>query len=230
MFELNKDIKINKYFVEDSLIFTIDNFYKNPDKIVNLFLEAPFKIHKKNIIKSYNMVLFEDNRHIFKCEELTEVNKFLSGICGQKTYYREDLGFTNFTRFKKDNFNDYHNNYWWPHKDGGYNGIVYFNKNDIESGTNLYKNLDLNDPPRGVEEHQEPWRSKSKYTLIHQIKPKYNRMVLFDGFKFFHGMNICNNEYFDKIYRMNQIFFFEKNINHKQIQPPKNLKRVEICI
>ena len=28
---------------------------------------------------------------------------------------------------KEHEFNDYKNYYWWPHTDGGYNGIVYFN-------------------------------------------------------------------------------------------------------
>jgi hypothetical protein len=34
-------------------------------------------------------------------------------------------------------------------------------------------------------------------------------MVLFDGFKFFHGMNICNRDYFEETYRMNQVLFFK---------------------
>lgn len=228
MFELNENLEVEKYYIQNSPIFVIDNFYKNPDKILNLFLSVPPKIHKKNGKNSYNMIFFEDKRHIFKCEDLVPVYEFLSNICNQKTFYYDNLGFTNWTRFKKLNFNDYVNNYWWPHLDGGYNGVLYLNKNDDVSGTNLYEQLCSSDPPKNVEEHHKPWRDKTKYKLIHQIKPKYNRMVLFDGCKFLHGMNICNDDYFHNIYRMNQIFFFEKNKNHNQIGPPPNLKETKI--
>ena len=228
MFELNEDLEVKKYHIQNSSIFVIDNFYKNPDKILNLFLSVPPKIHKKNGQNSYNMIFFEDKRHIFKCEDLVPVHKFLSSVCNQKTYYCNNLGFTNWTRFKKLSFNDYSNNYWWPHLDGGYNGVLYLNKNDNVSGTNLYEKIYSNEPPKNVEEHHKPWREKNKYKLIHQLKPAYNRMVLFDGFKFLHGMNVCNDDYFYDIYRMNQIFFFEKNQDHIQIEPPTNLKETKI--
>jgi hypothetical protein len=229
MFQLNDNLEIKKYYIENSPIFVVDNFYKNPNKILNLFLKIPPKIHKKNSKKSYNMIFFEDKRHIFKCEELIEVNQFLGALCGQKTYYYENMGFTNFTLFKDPQFNDYKNNYWWPHLDGGYNGVLYLNKNDQVCGTNLYSIVDLqNEPPTNVEEHEQPWRRKEKYKLIHQIKPKYNRMVLFDGLKFTHGMNICNDHYFHDTYRINQIFFFEKNEQHKPIGPPHNMRKIKV--
>ena len=105
------------------------------------------------------------------------------------------------TRFYENSWNDYKNCYWWPHTDNGYNGIVYFNN---DCGTNLYEDLgwDIN-----VSEHEEPWRPKAYYDLIKTIKPKYNRMVLFDGM-IPHAMDICNNKFFAKEYRKNQAFFF----------------------
>ena len=45
--------------------------------------------------------------------------------------------------------------------------------------------------------------------VLKKIKPKYNRLVLFDGDKFLHGMNIVNNRYFSDEYRCNQVFFFK---------------------
>ena len=228
MFELNQNIQIEEYKVQNSSIFVIDNFYKNPDKILNLFLSTPTIVHKKNEQKSYNMIFFEDKRHIFKCEELIYIHKFLSNICNQKTFYYDNLGFTNWTRFKKLSFNDYVNNYWWPHLDGGYNGVVYLNKNDQVSGTNLYEQIYFDEFSKNAEEHYKPWVEKNKYKLIYQIKPKYNRMVLFDGGKFVHGMNICNDDYFSSTYRINQVFFFEENKDHEQIAPPKNLKETKI--
>jgi hypothetical protein len=60
-------------------------------------------------------------------------------------------------------------------------------------------------------EHVLPWKSKDKYKIIKSFMPKYNRLVLFDGFKFIHGMNICNDNYFDEGYRFNQVFFFKQH-------------------
>jgi hypothetical protein len=37
MFELNDNITIKEYLVEDSPVYTIDNFYKNPEEIVRFF-------------------------------------------------------------------------------------------------------------------------------------------------------------------------------------------------
>ena len=45
--------------------------------------------------------------------------------------------------------------------------------------------------------------------MIKSLPPKYNRLVLFDGYKFPHGMNIVNNHYFSDEYRINQVFFFD---------------------
>ena len=58
-------------------------------------------------------------------------------------------------------------------------------------------------------EHFMPWRPKDRYKILKNIKPKYNRLVLFDGLKFPHGMDISNDFYFNKKYRKNQVFFFK---------------------
>ena len=41
------------------------------------------------------------------------------------------------------------------------------------------------------------------------VPAKYNRLVLYDGMRFLHGMNICNDDYFGEEYRVNQVYFFE---------------------
>ncbi len=61
-----------------------------------------------------------------------------------------------------------------------------------------------------IPEHSAPWRQKEKYKKIKTLIPKYNRLVLFDGYKFPHGMNITNDRYFSNEYRNNQVFFFER--------------------
>ena len=132
---------------------------------------------------------------------------FLNNLIGDYPFRSEIT--TNVTFFKTDEksikFNNYVDNYWWPHTDVGWNGIVYFHD---EWGTNLYSpnHLDITD---NINEHYQPWRSKEKYTLLKSLEPAYNKLVLFDGKKFPHGMNVTNEKYFGKKSRNNQVFFFD---------------------
>ena len=80
------------------------------------------------------------------------------------------------------------------------------NKNDYVNGTNLYEQLVAVD--QEATEHQEPWKPKVYYNCLKHIEPAYNRLVLFNGLCY-HGMNICNDRYFDDEYRLNQVFFFK---------------------
>ena len=210
MFELNENLHINTEIFEGSKIFIIDNFYKHPDEISNYLFKEPAPLHKLYEDGfTYNNVLFEDRRLEVYDSKLKPVVNFLSDLSSQKPLSYDIV--TNQTRFSNHDFNDYKNCVWWPHQDEGYNGIVYFNKNDSECGTNLYSMITddsyfLND----VSEHCAPWRPKEKYEISKTLIPKYNRLVLFDGYKFPHGMNIVNDRYFSNEYRNNQVFFFER--------------------
>ena len=206
MFELNENLEIKKELFEGTVIYTIDDFYKNPKEVENYLFGKPNEIplHKIYEKPSFNGVYFEDRRHDSEDNlDLKKVYDFLSGLCGQ-SYEAPDI-VTNCSRFKKHEFNDYENCHWWPHKDTGYNGIVYFNDDD-QNGTNFYN--ELIQPP-DVNEHYEPWRSKDEFEVIKHLEPKYNRLVFFDGWKFSHGMNISNDRYFGQEYRKNQVFFFD---------------------
>ena len=46
-------------------------------------------------------------------------------------------------------------------------------------------------------------------------------MILFDGFKYYHGMNICNDDYSSEIYRMNQALFF-RDVNYSVYDESNN--------
>ena len=211
MFELSDNLEINTEIFQGSKIFTIDNFYKYPDKISNYLFKNPAPLHKEYDNPTYNNVLFEDRRLRTYDVRLQPVINFLSKLSSQKPLLYDIT--TNQTRFNDDEFNDYKNCIWWPHVDEGYNGIVYFNKNDTECGTNLYSQdigaSEMNDY-NSIPEHFAPWRQKEKYEKIKTLIPKYNRLVLFDGYKFPHGMNIINDRYFSDEYRNNQVFFFER--------------------
>ena len=206
MFELNENLQIKKELFEGTVIYTIDDFYKNPKEVENYLFGKPNEIplHKIYEKPSFNGVYFEDRRHDSEDNlDLKKVYDFLSSLCGQG-YEAPDI-VTNCSRFKKHEFNDYKNYYWWPHTDGGYNGIVYFNDDD-KHGTCFYEEL-VEKPD--VPEHYQPWGSKKDFIVIKTLEPKYNRFVFFDGYEFPHGMNICTDRYFGEEYRKNQVFFFD---------------------
>ena len=108
-------------------------------------------------------------------------------------------------RFFANDFNNYKKIMFGGHQDNGYNGIVYFSD---ECGTNLYS-TDTTDELPDAPEHYKPWRLREHYEILKTIEPKYNRLVLFDGFKFPHGVDVCNNHYFGDEYRKNQVFSFK---------------------
>ena len=207
MFELNENLQIKKELFEGTVIYTIDDFYKNPEEVENYLFGKPNEIplHKRHEKPSFNGVHFEDRRHNDSIDnlDLKNVYDFLSSLCGQG-YEAPDI-VTNCSRFKKHEFNDYKNYYWWPHTDGGYNGIVYFNDDD-KHGTCFYEEL-VEKPD--VPEHYQPWGSKKDFIVIKTLEPKNNRFVFFDGYEFPHGMNICTDRYFGEEYRKNQVFFFD---------------------
>ena len=226
MFELNENLEIKKELFQETVIYTIDNFYKHPQKVENYLFGEPDQIplHKIHEKPSFNNVYFEDRRHDDSIDnlDLKNVYDFLSSLCGQG-YEVPDV-VTNCTRFKRHQFNDYTNYYWWPHTDGGYNGIVYFN-DDNKNGTCFYEELvDRPDMP----EHYQPWGEKKDFTLLKTLEPKYNRLVFFDGYEFSHGMNICTDRYFGEEYRKNQVFFFDNPKFLKELEELEGKENIEI--
>lgn len=207
MFEINSNLRIKSSKIDGSKFYIIDNFYLNPEIVLNFFLSTESIVHKKEDKPSFNQVFFEDRRHILHSNQMYPIYNYLGKICHENYKCNNDLIITNFTRFYSNDFNDYKNNYWWPHKDEGYTGILYLNPNDNTNGTNLYKVLNLEEEPPNCPEHFRPWRKKKNFKLIKSIKPKFNRMFLFDAKYFTHGMNICNDRYFGDEYRINQAFF-----------------------
>jgi len=207
MFRLNNRLQIKQETLQESVIYYIDNFYLHPKKVEEYLFDPETPLHKIEQKPSYNNIHFEDRRLIKKDERINTVVDFLSQICGQRPDTYDIV--TNMQRFFDHDFNDYKNCIWWPHKDFGYNGIVYFNKDDNECGTNLYSE-DTTDELPNAPEHYQPWRLREKYEILKVLEPKYNRLVFFDGFKFPHGANIFNNRYFGEEYRKNQVFFFQR--------------------
>lgn len=223
VFDLNEEVVVIRESFMGSNIYYIDDFYKNPDAVVETFNNKNNDLHDPimdNPELSINGIQFEDRRHKYNTEELKVAYDRLSEICCQKPVFSNTRVITNQVKFFKNDFNNYKDNYWHPHIDVGYNGIVYLNNNENDiSGTNLYRKIKP-DLPYSRGEHVDPWRSKQNWELITTLKPAYNRCVLFDGVKFHHGMHICDDMYFGDEYRLNQVFFFQDPDYHEDPQDP----------
>jgi len=65
MFEFNYDAKVDERMVENTKVFTIDNFYNDPDEVVQFLIDRkPNTLWKDSESPSNNGVHFEERRHI----------------------------------------------------------------------------------------------------------------------------------------------------------------------
>lgn len=217
IFESNDFSNMKIIDFQDSKIYYMDNFYKNPDLVLEYLNSIEPPVWKEWEKPSRNMIDFEDRRHQLNDEGMTHIYRQLSELCGQEPLGNDYTSIiTNYTRFKKCYNNDYVKNYWWPHNDAGYNGIIYLNNYGEEEyeGTYLYEllNKKINTVIRTAE-HGDPWTPKEYWDIIVKIKAKYNRFVMFEGSHYLHGMSIFDDRWFadnleDANYRINQVLFF----------------------
>tara|TARA_B100000085_G_scaffold158502_1_gene144099 strand:+ start:210 stop:860 length:651 start_codon:yes stop_codon:yes gene_type:complete len=207
MLELNKNLDVEVEDFQDSKIYYIHDFYKDPDSIKKGLDSIQPDYFKRHQVGSYNGIHFHDMRHDIRASGIPFVTRVLNNLCGQTPYDTQHL-LTNCHRFEKTDFNNYEDYYWWPHTDTGYVALIYFNKDDTECGTNLYELIDDTEieERKETKEHYNPWRPKDRYKLLKTIEPTYNMCVLFDGL-IWHGMNICNDRYFEET-RINQFVQF----------------------
>lgn len=193
---------IQKINILDTKIYIIDNFYKNPEKVMDIIENNPWKKWKSWDNPSYNGKHFLDHRHDFVDVRSCVYNDFFETLTNQKIAQPGRI-VTNCMRFYDKSFNNYKDYYWGPHSDLGFTGLVYLN--DFESeGTNFY--TQVNEDPWTTPEHFEPWRQKDRYKLEYMVPAKFNRLVLFDGKALCHGMAVDSNLFFENT-RINQAIF-----------------------
>jgi|TARA_B100000282_G_scaffold153685_1_gene110596 hypothetical protein len=210
--------------------YVMDEFYKYPDLVVKEIKKltpASFKIRQIEADESsYNDKFFKDHRNEAMYRGLYRLNWDLGKLVKQEPIhsdqmeeYKMGIMYTNHATIYKHSFNDLHNSYWYPHIDTGWNGIVYLNKNDSgKNGTNIYSikrnKRRILDKIMNSHEHHYPWISKSQIDRISYIPSKYNSFAFYNGVKYFHGMNIGDDQYVCDMggeleeERINQVFFF----------------------
>lgn len=231
LFELNdlSNMKVIQFNDGDQVsnIYWMDDFYKDPDGVFDYIQSEEPPLWKFGDEwpdakeTSLNTKYFEDRRHMRKTPHLKKVYNQLSKFTRQDAMDYDLV--TNYTRFSRVKENPYETHYWWPHHDGGYNGICYLSKNE-EIGTNIYKPLitdrpdilplDENDCHR--DEHGIPWTPKELWDIVIRFRSKYNRFVMFEGSMYYHSMDLTGKNYFgdhysDADYRINQVFFFSND-------------------
>jgi hypothetical protein len=216
IFSINDLSNLNLETHDGSKFYWMDDFYVNPDLVYEYITSIEPPIWKDWETPSYNMIYFEDRRHMINHPGMCNVEDKLSQILGQNISGDANI-VTNFTRFKKDSFNNYKTHYWWPHNDGGYNAVIYLNKDIKEEfmGTHIYDPINPEVLERPENEHYRPWTLKSDWKIKFSFKAKYNRIVIFDGKKYKHGMDISDDKFFadsleDAKFRINQVMFFQE--------------------
>ena len=109
MFHLSDELEIKiqqNIGPQKKSVVVIDNFYKDPDSLVEYLISNKPSLWKQNEKPSYNGIHFEDRKHEIVCKEMEPVFLFLQNICGDNLYDTDEI-VTNFIRFKKTRFNNF---------------------------------------------------------------------------------------------------------------------------
>ena len=201
LFNVNKNLKIQCHTIRGYNFYQIENFFTDPDKLVEFLDINQPQLHKSNEESSKNGVHFYDRRHTIT--GAYQIIDALSSLDIGKPP-AQSTAVTNFTKFNYDKFNNYQDSFWWPHRDYGYTAIIYLNKYS-GPGTNLYEDLNYDNLP--TVEHSDPWRPKQNYKLFLTAESSFNRLILFQARVFLHGMSIVDDTFF-KEERKNLAVFF----------------------
>ena len=206
MLEINSLQGVKQVEYEKGHYFVLDDFYIWPNQILGILDQSKPSLWKAWEKPSFNGIHFFDQRHKLYHPEMNQVITVLERFLQSKSKYIDSNILTNLIQFKSSEFNDYENNFWWPHIDHcKFTAIIYLNY-DQDSGTNLYQQIKAD--PKGEIEHFMPWRPKIRYKLLTTINSGFNRLAIFPGNQL-HGMSINNSNYFNSNWRLNQVIFFD---------------------
>lgn len=221
-FEMNFSADVEKvplpYF--DTHYYSIDNFYKWPESVKEYFdAECGYELFKKDLPGTKNGDKFSDKRHTGAHSGMHDVAHALKNICqAQALKNTSDLILTNTFQMHDREFNNYKDNWWWPHLDHGWTALIYLNEGGCE-GTNLYHKQGA---PKQIKqhgmdtlfrkgeesnsEHTNPWTKKENWIFGGNVASAYNRAIIFPS-KIYHGQAVNSDRWFDEV-RINQVVFF----------------------
>lgn len=201
--------------------YIIDNFYKYPDLVEDFITREPPRLFEGDSRtyfpneKNFNGDKFLDGRHKHYVTDLSLiVREPLQRIINKEIRDEPEVFQTNIHKFYDKEFNNYKDNYWFPHIDEGWTALVYLNK-DGDAGTNLYSykgtskiiKQDSDRPWNPTQsEHGNPWQPKKDWEVIHTLEGIYNRCIIFNG-RIYHGMAVEDDRIFERE-RANQVMFF----------------------
>lgn len=195
--------------------YQIDNFYSHPEWILNKIMAIRPQPHGYLDSKS-NGVEYLDMRHKADVPDLKYYYDIVKDLIGNDVIPFSHTGApllqTNFMQWRNTKFNDWYNNYWYPHYDKGWTCIIYLNAESGKNGTNIYEDID--DYFSKVQVHkleqETPWQSKQHYKVVDYLEPKFNRAYIFQAHKLLHGASVDDQTYFDSnnTFRLNQVMFF----------------------
>ena len=205
------DFKISNFKelnIKNERILIFKNFYKNPQKILNIINKTKIYTHKPDC-HSYNNKLFLDQRHEGYEEGINEIVNFFELLANQKCNHKKRNLLTNYQLWKDKKFNNYKDNYWWPHYDEGFTLLIYLNKNNSKNGLNIYEDTPYTKEQLKNHEHVKPWHNKNNFKLLKSIQTPFNTAIFFNAKKLLHGCAVNNEKNF-KEFRLNQAIFFEE--------------------
>ena len=199
---------------------SINNFFKEPDKIVEYAKKLKYKKSKTGSYPGE------------RTENLSKINYelFNSTIYSILSMYYEDLesigysdtylGFHKIKPYSKS-LKDIKNKGWIHHDGVALGGLIYLNKKSYpESGTNLYTpkkepvenenaiKTKLDFYKKNLSQYKKEMASmENKFTQTHTFNNIYNTLVAFDGFQWHSVDNIYCNPKED---RLTLVFFIGK--------------------
>lgn len=212
---------VSEITVAGTKAFRIDNFYSNPGFIFDVInTTPPVKMNSDEYgnTTGFNGYEFLDLRHSRVVPRLKDVADSLIKEIGCIKYVEGDTDVdptilkTNFMQWRNTEFNDYKNNFWFPHYDTDWTCIIYLNESET-NGTNVYEPVDeeyVKDYLANGHEHINAWHPKDKFKLVDYLEPAFNRAYVFRAGKLLHSAAVDDETYFESngMMRLNQVMFF----------------------
>jgi hypothetical protein len=181
----------------------VDNFFNDPDYVLNLAKNANYSVAKKN----YPGVRSEHLQIINECFFHTVCNKLLSIYYGpiipKDITWNFEMAFQKITPFENQEY--LYPDGWIHADDCPLAGVIYLNNSNVDAGTSLYdpkipltttKNKNIKetfyssgDVPIDVY-NSAVIENNSQFIESISFKNKFNRLVMYEGFQFHAAKNI----------------------------------------